>query len=359
MASLYDLPDMGESYGNLARLEAPVMMPNAPVGAGGMAGQMYYQDKARQDESFSKASQLAELQAQIKAQAADEYGAAAPGRMSTINTNNSMAQNKEANLPTLLDTQNNETQTANIKSRADKQKQVEETLYPFANDYASGVRGEDLKDKMRAAGISKIGTRNLEDVPDDKLHSAMEHLREKQIHTPAQIQKVEVENAKGTNRLNVEDLKGSYGLLKESMRQEARVKVANLIKEGKESGKQWIQKYYDAVDAGENTELQDQMYLTITKNATYRDWLRGSQAAPQINPDIVNTPGQPDVLKKPPVGDVTSMPKAKIETEGGYTISGTEATGKDGKKYKVTGHDKATGEYWIDGVGAVKAKKAK
>ncbi len=81
-------------YQSLANIAAPRMMPEAPLGAGAIAGWMYGGDVARQDDLIRKAASLAELDAQLKRQSATETMAGAPGRMDTIGLGNLEASAK-------------------------------------------------------------------------------------------------------------------------------------------------------------------------------------------------------------------------------------------------------------------------
>src|SRR4051812_40664067 len=99
-----------DDYFSLARLEQPEMMPNAPMGAGALAGMMYGQDKARQDNALQGANGLAQIRAMLEQQKAQETMAGAPGRMAGVEFDNTMAQGRLGTLPDALSAQSDTAQ---------------------------------------------------------------------------------------------------------------------------------------------------------------------------------------------------------------------------------------------------------
>ena len=186
-------------YGTLAQLMKPEMMPNAPIGAGGMAGQMYYQDKSRQDEALRQAASLAQLNAQQEAMKAEEFSRAQPGRLANIDTENALAQGKLGTVPDLLSRQGTEAKTGAMKASEDQKEVLRKQLEPYANDWANTSDPEVKKSilqQMKRDGITQLGNKNIDDVDPEKLDPIMQMIRSRQINTPAQVQKMDIEKSK-------------------------------------------------------------------------------------------------------------------------------------------------------------------
>lgn len=196
MADYEQPPNMGANFSSLAQLAQPQMMPNTPLGAPSALYQ-YNQDKSRQDSFIQQAASLAQQDAAMRASAADEYGRGAPGRNATIDTNNQMAMGKQGSLPDLLSAQSDTAKAGAIKASAAKQAAEQEKLEPWATKaFQKGANISDIIDDMKSSGITKIGARDIDSVPPEKIQELLKNIHLSQVNSVSQSQKEQLETMK-------------------------------------------------------------------------------------------------------------------------------------------------------------------
>ncbi len=333
-------------YGQLAQLMQPQMMPNAPVGAGGMAGQMYYQDKARQDQALEGAGGLAQLNAIMQMMDAQEKAAGQPGRMADINTNTALSQGRNQTLPNLLSIQKNEAETKDLGSQQTRREAILNQVNPYANLW-SEAKDDDSKravlDMMKSSGVTKIGSRNIDEIELPMMDKLMGMARSKQINTPAQVGKERVETLKGDNSYSREVLKQQGAIERAQIRAAAaKYHDDNLAKNATVS-KKWEEEYYKKVAAGENTPRDDEIYRIMMINKNSVAAARAGNQAPTIDSSKMG-----GILKPPVTPGVASMPKGQAksaeeeasptskEADEGYKVDLSKMTvSKGGKTQRI------------------------
>lgn len=222
----YDTPNMGMNYGDLARLSQPQMMPNAPMGAGAMAGGMYFADKARQDQALQQAQGLAQMDAEMKARAADEYSRAGVGRDADINVSNAMAKGREEGIPSMVGTQADTIETKAIGAKSAKAQAMIEQVSPFADQWIGAKSDWDranIIEDMRKAGINKLGNKPIDEISMNQMDEAMKRVSAAATNTPKHRQDIDKINATGSEAYRREVLKAA-----------SREKVAQLAAQIKE-----------------------------------------------------------------------------------------------------------------------------
>jgi hypothetical protein len=357
MASLYDMPDMGADYDGLAKIAKPEMMPNAPLGAGGMAGMMYYQDKNRQDGYIEKAGQLAELQARMKAQQADEYSQAAPGRQADIQVNNGMAQGRLQNLPYAQEEQSNTAQAKATTSLTARRQAALDAINPYANDWAQAdtpakkraVRQQMIDDKV------KIGNKNVEDADEEQLDAIMKIARGRQENSPAQAQKMALEKQKGDNKYSQEELKGHFSIMRTMMANQIKEKALEYKKMTEsmkpETMSQWEAGQRQKMDKGQMTDIEEAAFNKFIADKIAVGAGNIAAKPPVIDTRLVNQPGKPPILKdaeKPTPAPIPKQVNAAKKTKDGWEVADGYAK-KDGQKKKVLGYDPEANEWFLEG----------
>lgn len=226
----YDTPNMGMNYGDLARLSAPQMMPNAPMGAGAMAGGMYFADKARQDQALQGASGLAQMDAEMKARAADEYSRAGVGRDADINVANALAKGREEGIPSMVGTQADTIETKAIGAKSAKAQAMIEQVSPFAEQWMAAKSDWDragIIDDMRKAGINKIGPKAIDEISMNQMDEVMKRVSQAAVNTPKHRQKLDEINATGEQAYKREQLKAQTRLKVEQMAEDIKRELSD------------------------------------------------------------------------------------------------------------------------------------
>ena len=215
------VPNMGVDYATLARLTnntgiVPGGNPAGNIGTAGQAG--YLGDQQRQhEEMMRQATSLAALDAQLKAQQADEYSAGAPGRMANIQTDNALSQGKLGMLPELLRKQQFDATTGVNESGAKAIQSKLDVFVPYANEWAQADTKEekdDIRKRMKSEGI--IDPNRIDMLTDTQLDAFMKRVRGASINTPAQVGKERIET-----------IKGEYGVNKAKLAADARIKASS------------------------------------------------------------------------------------------------------------------------------------
>ncbi len=201
---------MSDDYFSLAQLTRPQMMPNAPIGGGAMAGLQFGKDANRQDEFIRQAASLAQLDAMMKAQAAEENMAGAPGRMDDIQTKNALAAGKRRTLPSLLSSQQDEATAGADMSKAKTIQAEMGKLAEYSDQWDAATSAEDrasIKADM-AAKLGTIGPRRIPitSIPDDRFDEMMSRVRRAREHSVKQAQSLEKVEQQNQGKLDVAEV---------------------------------------------------------------------------------------------------------------------------------------------------------
>lgn len=190
--ALYDnAPNMGMNYGTLAQLSRPQMMPAAPDGAGPQAGWMYGMDSARHDQALARAAQMAQMDAAMRAQQAEEFSLAGPGRVANIQAGNILAEGNLQDAPNRaalgqLDTQA-KTGRLNREMIEAEKKKLEKYAARYLNSDAEGK--QEIVQEMEADGV-KVGRRTPTEIAQaGRMDQLMQSVMKGAVHTPEFEQK--------------------------------------------------------------------------------------------------------------------------------------------------------------------------
>lgn len=187
-------------FATLAQLSKPQMMPNAPSP---IAGLMYGQDMARNDQALAGATQQAELNARMEAMKAEEAAMGQPGRLADINLKNASSQDN-------LDAYSQggmgrDLAFGGMENKAlEQEAQLKKILAPYFN--ALGGKDEDKARTAYEELIAKVP--KFKNIPFEKMRKTAQAEQYGQTEaSPAQINKVNLEEVKGENSYAREYLK--------------------------------------------------------------------------------------------------------------------------------------------------------
>lgn len=193
-----------------------------PAAGGLPQALMYGMDSGQHQEMLKKAAGLAQLDAMMKAQRADELARAAPGRAAEINTKNRLAEDEANDVGTLLGTQRAKRSNAAGAEDIKAVKQEMDKLAPFINAWDKADDGEKqaihkaLGDRGASFGKVKIG-----ELPFAQADQLMKVLRNAQLNTPEFKTKEMADETKrygidigADAKMTVADINGAYGQLK-------------------------------------------------------------------------------------------------------------------------------------------------
>lgn len=273
-------------YQSLAQIAAPKMMPEAPLGAGAIAGWMYGGDAARQDDLIRKAASLAELDAQLKRQAGAETMAGAPGRMDTIGLGNLEAA---AKLNAFKTGGGADLAAGDItKKKVEQEQAIRKALEPWF----TALAGEDEQDAKVAYDKLKDMMPAFGNVPYDKARAQAKAHYSGQVDSAAQAQKRELKG------LDIEGkLKGIQ------MTNETRMAVAKATADAKvewekvkgEKGSQWkmLEQLYPGNPAAQYqafvySKIAPMIQAGVNQTATTAAVLPPGMPKPNIAPVVPN-----------------------------------------------------------------------
>lgn len=304
----YDPPSMGVNYGTLAQLTKPQMRGNAPVGDGFGAGADYARDESRHDAMLRQAAMMAQRDAELKAQAADEYGMAGPGRLSDIRTKNALAEGQEGMLPNLLSNQRRKIEAEGSKyDQAEFEAQIKK-LDEFAQEWKQAKdpsSKEDIVERMKAAGLSKIGPKTVDELhASGKLDGLMERRFNKLVNSPAHLQKREIEGDKAAAALKKEQEKIASREKVAKWVQEAKSK-ANAAKYQKAENPAYVM-FRDVYARAQTIEEKDAVITWWQNESRALEAAKAGRAPQQLDlkPDMsgveVRPPPPPAPAKPPP-----------------------------------------------------------
>lgn len=312
---------MPYDYGQLADLARP----QVPGGAGrvslsGLAGQAYGEDYNRQSGYLSNAADEASVQAGTNRMKANEFAAGNPGRMAETQVNNSLSQGKLGTLPDLLSTQSDTARTAATNASSSKIKAEEDKLLPYANDWSQAKTPADKEDvisKMEKDGVTHIGARALREIPPDRMDGLMGMLRNKQINTPAQAQKIQAIQEQGNSWNNREAVKGEYRLADTQLKLQAQSELATLKAQWAQkplTESQWKAKMLTKMENGDMSKIEQATWAHYQAYMMERDRAKAGNQPPQLNPNalppgLVNPPGQPRPIPIPSQGQQPQQPQ--------------------------------------------------
>lgn len=305
MPSLLDMqePNGLPSMMDMVSANRPQMMPTAPSI---IAGAMYGQDQAQYDQMVKRAMVMAEMKAKMDAQKADEFGAAAPGRMDEIMMKNKIAKDA-LNDPNSLEAPkvSRAEQVAKGKSNIARDQMGE------ASGYLNAWAGAETPAQKAAwrNWTKKLGAQyrgmNLWELPDEELDS----LRKAQTNTDkSELGWATLHSKEMMNKLNnltkveVETLKGL-----------ARIEVAEKMRSGKPLSPmdQALTKYMK----GEELNPQEDSMIKVWSASKF---YQGQVGAAKIQGDILPTPGGGLTRTEPdrPQPPAMAPPGKKSATDG-------------------------------------------
>lgn len=344
--------DSGE-FASLARLAQPQMMGNVPIGASGTAAVQYGQDRQQYQAILQQAIQQAQKTAALRGQQGQEYMAGAPGRLAGIDVANQTAQQAQTDLPTSLDTQSTNTQTANVQSKSAMIAAESAKLAPYVNLYSQAKSEDDKRavlDMMKAHGITNIGKYQIDDVPTAKLDPVMDMLQKSQINSVPQQQKLQQEEAtgdawvkraeaQGDNMRDVAKIRAQASADRsEAMQKAAAAKGQNM--------QQWEAEMYNKMRSGTMTDADKSAFLYHLNDRYAVANAHAINQPPTINPDAINTPGAPPILNAPKTTSAPALPGSAGANVNTVDLkAGTATIG--GKVHQITGQGNR-GNYQLD-----------
>lgn len=300
------------TYGNLSQMPA-----GSGMGAGNPAGNIggVYTTSTNfgnQQEAFQKGMGMADLQAQQQTQQNQEWQAGAPGRAANTQVSNALSQANLSSLPKTLEMAGNESDANLQTSKNQKMQAVRQQLYPFATAYHS-AKTDDQKqsiiDDMKSNGITKIGTRDLDSIPKDKMDGLMDMMYGEQVNTPGYQQKIGEAQATGDAwvRKQQEVNKGKNEVADKYVA--AKTKALEMASSKPENQSQW---YAGMLKRMENGELSDSEQATLTyyqQAALAKAQAAAQNQAPQVDVSAATgMPAKPPVIPQPP--KVPNQPNA-------------------------------------------------
>lgn len=191
-------------YSTLAGLARPDMNQAQNFGSGFGSGMRFNAQNAQFQNFLAMASQEAEIQARRKAQEAEEFSAAAPGRMAKIDLANKQATDDNS----IYEDSGRETKVLEAFNKLDKAKQEKIKLaYEKYSDVVNAIDGAKSDEEVTEA-IAAVKAKNGDVGPFEGMNPKEAKMRAKalfvsQSHTPASQIKQDIEGAKGSNRLAV------------------------------------------------------------------------------------------------------------------------------------------------------------
>lgn len=342
--------DSGE-FASLARLAQPQMMGNVPIGASGTAAVQYGQDRQQYQAILQQAIQQAQKTAALRGQQGQEYMAGAPGRLAGIDVANQTAQQAQTDLPTSLDTQSTNTQTANVQSKSAMIAAESAKLAPYVNLYSQAKSEDDKRavlDMMKAHGITNIGKYQIDDVPTAKLDPVMEMLQQSQIKSVPQQQKLQQEEAtgdawvkrvheQGKNQETVANIRATSA----AEHYQTLLKIA--AAKGQNMQQLEAELYHKMIDHTATDAERDAFLYHINDRLAIAN-AHAINQPPTINPDAINTPGSPPILNAPKTTKAAPLP-ATMSPNAIDLKAGTATIG--GKVHQITGQGNR-GNYQLD-----------
>lgn len=320
------MPDMGVNYLTLANAQRPTMMPNAPIGAGGMAGQMYFNDKAKQDASLEQATGLAAMDAQMRASAADEYSRGAPGRQADIDVSNAMSGGKRDNLPSALDKQRIDSETGAQSARATQLEVLRKTVEPYADqwDTATPPQKEIIRQQMIDDGV-KLGKKDVSELSTVQMDQVMKVTRQGAVNSVSHEQKMDLEETKqdAATQRNAASIESRLKIADDANKIRAKIAGDKNLKNIPDPNK-YI--FYKLLEQGHTQQEASAWYQSAVQAVeTAKAGARPQQM--DINPDNLDNPlstrqpprPQPVVPPAGPVGQPAPQPQqggGKVKPRG-------------------------------------------
>lgn len=305
------MPQMGADYSQLANQMRPQMMPNAPSP---MAGLMYGQDTVSHDRMLQKMAVLAAMDASMKAQKAEEFSAAAPGRMAEVRTKNRMAEGREGMANDRLKVEKDEMGAKGMEARRKKIHERLKAVEPYTNMWAGAQSPEDKQailqllqaDSDATGGDPRLA--NMDLATAEKFFGAA---RQAQMQDP--------------------------GYQKEVMKEEGRTKRAGMAIDSKEKLQQKeaqlkvMLKQLGITAVQSNQSAANQLMMRLANNgslteaeraamdlaldiASYNAQVKGATAQPQVGVKGGQVTIQPPAVPaRPQVPKVTPQPSSGTE----------------------------------------------
>lgn len=307
-------------YDTLARLQQPQMMPNAPMGAGGMAGMMYYRDKEDQQDTLAKLSQVSDMKAQMLRGEMDEHNAGAPGRMADIGLKNVMSTGALNNAPTALESQRNESETKASTTRTAKQQALIEEATPFANQWVQAKDKESkdlLREMWKQQGVT-IGGKKIDEIPDSHMDKLMSMSYESHVNSSGNVAKRLQAATTGEYSLERERIKAAAALERSNIRAKAMEKIKELDKQKPESRNQYMVSLLKKGD--KRTDEEEETLNYLAKIELGKTIAAEENKSPTINIEAVNPKDGVGILKDPKPVEIPKPPGRKPITKDGVNL---------------------------------------
>lgn len=282
------VPQMNsDDFTNLAKVAAPQMMPNAPLGAGASAGYNYGLDKLRQNDLIAQATQQAQKEAALRASAADEYSAGAPGRMAEINTGNINAQAGQQAAQQMSDSgltvqEKIASKVATVTGERQKELEGKSALW----SQLAGAKGDPTKVKnilnMYGDQATLFG-KDLKDAPPDQLSEMSEGIVKGIMENPKNMTAMAV--AAGKNAATVAASRGK-GIEAEQLRSDTQKALAKFKLDNPQNFQQEKARLYNKIGQNGMDALSDnekEEFNTMIQMEAINATARVSTAPPDVS----------------------------------------------------------------------------
>lgn len=335
MASPYDdMPDMGMDYGTLLRLSKPD--PLRP-GASGAEAWMNGWRRGEYRNKLDKAAGMADIDARMRTQRAEEYSAGAPGRRAKIEYENRKHAGFLSQVPDELGVRQSEFEGKRAKSRAERFKEDKEKLSEYAPRWRATPSTEGkrlLLDEMSSKGLT-IGDKDLRTVPIERVDEWFNAAFQGDYDDPKL--RSDREKAKYTVDARERTAAENRAALMERERFKAEQKVSfEKIKKEMEAQKPetlnvWKAKMYEKMRKGEMTDEDQAAFNKLIADESFVQAQRIANQPPQVDP--TKLPG--GLLTKPPGPTIPPIPPQKNKPKEKVDMSkmkmGVDIIGENGK----------------------------
>lgn len=335
--NLNDIPQMGIDYDGLAQIARPQMMPEAPLGAGALAGGRYGRDSARFDSLIDQARGEADMANKVKRQSAAEY-------LDPTAVDQRKSQRDDAAQSSQLDLK-----AKKMKLQQELDKEENKGIMEAANIFNDTQDITAATDHLRARGKTKFFNHEFgkDQAADAKV---LQGIFSSQMNTPGHA--AEMEKA----RVQVEkaNVTGQYSVARQALSNQGKAQVAEM--EAKFKSKQMNRSQWEAqmLDGMANGTLNPQQVATwqhyIAQQLAVASAREGNKPAnidvtnsgginsrPPVIPRPAAIPGQPNAAR----GAITPAAQSQLgpilDLEKGVAFS-------NGKTIRITGQVKKNGE---------------
>jgi hypothetical protein len=262
---------------DMMQMTRPQMMPNAPSV---FAADTFGGDARQHQQMIQQALALAQMRAKMDAQKADEFGAAAPGRMAEIGLGNMKAQGALADGQTAVDTQTQETKNKFDKSKIEEIQNELKKMEPWANAWdltKSEEEKNNLHHLMAERGVT-FGTKDVSKMTMPEVDAMMKNIRAAQANSPTNFIKLDANNAKR----DVATTRASAQITSTMLRDQTLLKLKAMGINSEEQRQKTEESLWRAMKAGTLDEQGAETLKTILLHKELATQARGDLAKPEI-----------------------------------------------------------------------------